>query len=117
MPSCDRRPGAFREEEPLRVARDSRLFARLAACKRKGDEEWNAPGRPARKSQPDERRNEVSPTTSAKQSARAPAHYRCVQRSVRTFQMKFTIFHLPPTRTSDTASVPQWLNVVPLRNV
>jgi len=31
--------------------------------------------------------------------------------------MKFTIFHLPPTRTSDTASVPQWLNVVPLRNV
>jgi len=41
----------------------------------------------------------------------------CVQFDVRTVQTKLTIFHVPPERVSDTASVPQWLNVVPLRNV
>ena len=48
--------------------------------------------------------------------ARAP-YSRFGQFSVRTLQMKLTIFHDPPERISDTASLPQWLNVVPLRNV
>ena len=51
--------------------------------------------------------------------ARAVEHRdsRWLQAVVRTLQMKLTIFHAPPERISDTASVPQWVKVAPLRNV